>query len=83
MSRVLFKVQLLTTMKQASLNSTKLLSKYKDMLDPLDPNSVAKAKQINLRKLSSLPTLNYKNLAIISFVLLCVFVQQCTVVVNS
>ena len=35
-------------MKQAGLNSTMLLSKYEDMIDPLDLNSVAKARQINL-----------------------------------
>ena len=35
-------------MKQAKLNSTMLLSKYEDMLDPLDLNSVIKARQINL-----------------------------------
>ena len=35
--------------KQARLNSTMLLSKYEDMLDALDLNSVAKAKQINLQ----------------------------------
>ena len=35
-------------MKQARLNSTMLLSKYEDMLDALDLNSVAKATQINL-----------------------------------
>ena len=60
MSRVLFKVQLLTvvaTMKQARLNSTVLLSKYEDMLDALDLNSVAKARQINLQFIISLPTL--------------------------
>ena len=62
-------------MKQAKLNSTILLSKYEDMRDTLDLNSVTKARQINLR-LSSLPTINYKSIAIISFyyymyVLLC------------
>ena len=35
-------------MKQARLNSTKLLSKYEDMLDPLDLNSLAKARQITV-----------------------------------
>ena len=75
MSRVLFKVQLLivhSTMKQARLYSTMLLSKYEDMLDPLDINSVAKARQINLQFIIT-ATLNYKNLAINSFLLLCVF----------
>ena len=40
-----------STMKQAKLNST-ILPYYwanKDMLDPLDLNSVAKARQINLQ----------------------------------
>ena len=36
-------------MKQAKLNTTMLLSKYEDILDPLDLNGVAKARQINLR----------------------------------
>ena len=36
-------------MKQARLNSTMLLSKYEDMLDPLDLNSVAKAWQVILQ----------------------------------
>ena len=36
-------------MKQAKSNSTMLLSKYEDILDPLDLNSVAKARQINLQ----------------------------------
>ena len=51
MSRVLFEVQLYTydtTMKQARLNSNVLLSKYNDMLDALDLNSEANARQINL-----------------------------------
>ena len=58
-----------STMKQAKLNFTiLLLSKYADMLDPLDLNSVGKL----IYGLSSLPTLNYKNLARISFyVFLC------------
>ena len=34
-------------MQQARLNSTMLLSKHEDMLDPLDLNSVAKASQIS------------------------------------
>ena len=33
---------------QARLNSTMLLSKYEDMFDAFDLNSVAKATQINL-----------------------------------
>ena len=45
------------------------------MLDPLDLNSVAKARQI-IYSLSSLPTLNYNNLAIISFYYYVFFVQQ-------
>ena len=60
-------------MKQARLNSTMLLSKYEDMLDALDLNSVAKARQINLQFIITIPTLNYKNSAIISFLLLCAF----------
>ena len=36
-------------MKQARLNSTMLLSKYKDMLDALNLNSAAKAMKINLQ----------------------------------
>ena len=36
-------------MKQARLNSIMLLSKYEAMFDPLDFNSVAKARQINLQ----------------------------------
>ena len=36
-------------MKQARLNSTKLLSKYEDIFDALDLNSVTKARQINLQ----------------------------------
>ena len=36
-------------MKQAKLNSTMLLSKYEDILDPLDLNYMAKARQINLQ----------------------------------
>ena len=62
MSRVLFKVQLLivhSTIKQARLNSIMLLSKYEDMLDRLDLNSVAKARQINLQFMIT-ATLNYK-----------------------
>ena len=35
-------------MKQARLNSNVLLSKYDDMLDALDLNSEANARQINL-----------------------------------
>ena len=52
-----------------------LLSKYKDMLDPLDLNTVAKDSKL-IYILSSLPTLNYKNLAMISFLLLHIFVQH-------
>ena len=44
-----------------------LLSKYEDMLDPLDLNSVVKARQNNLQFIITAYTLNYKNLAIISF----------------
>ena len=36
-----------STIKHARLNSTILLSKYEDMLDALDLNSVAKARKIN------------------------------------
>ena len=36
-------------MKQARLNSPILLSKYEDMLDVLDLNSVAKARKIILQ----------------------------------
>ena len=56
-------------MKQAKLNSTMLLSKYENMLDVLDLNSVAKIRL----SLLSLPTLNYKHLVIISFLLLRAF----------
>ena len=37
----------ISTIKQARLKS--LLSKYEDMLDALDLNSVAKARKINLQ----------------------------------
>ena len=57
-------------MKQARLNSTVLLSKYEDMLDALDLNSVAKVKQINLQFII---TAHIKNLTIISFLLLRTF----------
>ena len=36
-------------MKQTRLNSTILLSKYEDMLDALDLNSVVKARPTNLQ----------------------------------
>ena len=57
-------------MKQGRLNFTVLLSKYEDMLDALDLNSVAKVKQINLQFII---TAHIKNLAIISFLLLRTF----------
>ena len=60
-------------MKQARLNSTVILRKYEDMLDPLDLNSVP-GKLIYSS--SSLPTLSYRNLKIILFLSYVFFVQQ-------
>ena len=51
-------------MKQARLNSNVLLSKYDDMLDALDLNSEANARQINLHFIIT-AHMNYKILAII------------------
>ena len=49
-----------------------LLSKYENMLDALDLNNLAKARQLTY-SLLSLPTINYKNLAIIPLLLLRIF----------
>ena len=72
MPRVLFKVQLLTIVPSSGASEVKLYNVIEDMLDALDLNNVAKARQINLQFIIT-TTLNYKNLAIISLLLLCAF----------
>ena len=46
------------------------------ILDALDLNSVAKSRQINLQFIITIPTLNYKNSAIIYLYYYVLFVQQ-------
>ena len=46
---LLFKVQLLTIVPSSGASEVKLYNVIEDMLDALDLNNVAKARQINLQ----------------------------------